>query len=66
MVDGKCFDLFGFSSNVLLTLLANNTDNPVHLTQTAHAGVRASDFVGRTQGKLRDHYRIGKVLGTGT
>ena len=27
--------------------------------------VRASDFVGRTQGKLRDFYRIGKVLGTG-
>jgi len=42
---------------------ANNT---VTITQTTHAGgVRASDFVGRTQGKLRDHYRIGKVLGTG-
>ena len=40
-------------------------DNPVHIQQNAHAGVRASDFVGRTQGKLRDFYRIGKVLGTG-
>ena len=27
--------------------------------------VRQSDFVGKTEGKLRDHYRIGKVLGTG-
>ena len=27
--------------------------------------VRASDYVGKAQGKLRDHYRIGKVLGTG-
>lgn len=25
----------------------------------------ASDFVGKTQGRLRDFYRIGKVLGTG-
>ena len=39
--------------------------NPVTIQQTAHSGVRASDFVGRTEGKLRDHYRIGKVLGTG-
>ena len=37
----------------------------MQIQQTAHQGVRASDFVGRTQGKLRDHYRIGKVLGTG-
>jgi len=42
-----------------------NPTQEVVITQTAHAGVRASDFVGRTQGKLRDHYRIGKVLGTG-
>jgi len=27
--------------------------------------VRSSDFVGKAQGKLRDHYRIGKILGTG-
>ena len=27
--------------------------------------VRPSDFVGKSQGKLRDHYRIGKILGTG-
>ena len=26
---------------------------------------RPQDFVGKTQGKLRDHYRIGKILGTG-
>lgn len=37
----------------------------VTLQSHAHAGVRASDFVGRAQGKLRDFYRIGKVLGTG-
>ena len=37
----------------------------MQIQNTAHSGVRASDFVGRTQGKLRDHYRIGKVLGTG-
>ena len=28
--------------------------------------MRASDFVGRTMGKLRDSYSIGKVLGTGS
>ena len=28
-------------------------------------GISASEFVGRTQGRLRDFYRIGKVLGTG-
>ena len=39
--------------------------NPVTLKQTAHSGIRAADFVGRTQGKLRDFYRIGKILGTG-
>lgn len=39
--------------------------NPVTITQTPHSGIRAADFVGRTQGKLRDYYRIGKVLGTG-
>ena len=27
--------------------------------------ITASDFVGKTQGRLRDFYRIGKVLGTG-
>ena len=26
---------------------------------------RSADFVGKTQGKLRDYYRIGKILGTG-
>ena len=40
-------------------------DNPVHITNVAHSGIRAADFVGRTTGKLRDNYRIGKVLGTG-
>ena len=45
--------------------MVEDTSNPVHLEQKHHAGVRASDFVGRTTGKLRDHYRIGKVLGTG-
>ena len=41
-------------------------DNTVHITNVAHAGgVRAADFVGRTTGKLRDNYRIGKVLGSG-
>ena len=29
------------------------------------ANARASDFVGKRQGKLRDYYRIGKILGTG-
>ena len=29
------------------------------------AAVHASDFVGKTNGRLRDYYRIGKVLGTG-
>jgi len=33
------------------------------MVETTHA--RASDFVGKTQGKLRDYYRIGKILGTG-
>ena len=28
-------------------------------------GIKSSNFVGKTQGKLRDHYRIGKILGTG-
>ena len=28
-------------------------------------GVKASDYVGKSQGKLRDFYRIGKVMGTG-
>ena len=37
----------------------------VTLVNNPHSGVRAADFVGRTQGKLRDFYRIGKVLGTG-
>ena len=37
----------------------------VAIVNNPHAGVRAADFVGRTQGKLRDFYRIGKVLGTG-
>ena len=37
----------------------------VALVNNPHQGVRAADFVGRTQGKLRDFYRIGKVLGTG-
>ena len=37
----------------------------VALVNNPHTGVRAADFVGRTQGKLRDFYRIGKVLGTG-
>jgi len=37
----------------------------VSIVNNPHAGVRAADFVGRTQGKLRDFYRIGKVLGTG-
>ena len=40
-------------------------DNPVHITNVAHSGIRAADFVGRTTGKLRDNYRIGRVLGTG-
>ena len=40
-------------------------DNPVTLTNNPHSGIRAADFVGRTTGKLRDYYRIGKVLGTG-
>ena len=35
------------------------------ITNVQHSGIRAADFVGRTQGKLRDYYRIGKVLGTG-
>lgn len=39
--------------------------NPVTITNVQHSGIRAADFVGRTQGKLRDYYRIGKVLGTG-
>jgi len=37
----------------------------VTITNVQHSGIRAADFVGRTQGKLRDYYRIGKVLGTG-
>ena len=41
------------------------TANPVQIQSSQHTGYRAADFVGRTQGKLRDHYRIGKVLGTG-
>ena len=45
--------------------MAEANPTTVQIQQTAHQGVRASDFVGRTQGKLRDHYRIGKVLGTG-
>ena len=28
--------------------------------------MRASDFVGKTKGKLKDFYRIGKVLGMGS
>ena len=32
---------------------------------SAGGGARVADFVGKTQGKLRDHYRIGKILGTG-
>ena len=39
--------------------------NPVTIQNNPHSGIRAADFVGRTQGKLRDYYRIGKVLGTG-
>ena len=31
----------------------------------ANTGARVADFVGKTQGKLRDYYRIGKILGTG-
>lgn len=27
--------------------------------------MRAADFVGKTQGRLRDFYRIGKVIGQG-
>ena len=27
--------------------------------------IAASAFVGKTSGKLKDYYRIGKVLGTG-
>ncbi len=27
--------------------------------------VSASDYVGKKVGKIRDHYRIGKVLGSG-
>ncbi len=27
--------------------------------------IKTNDFVGRTQGRLRDFYRIGKILGTG-
>lgn len=34
-----------------------------HVAQLTH--LTASDFVGRTQGRLRDFYRIGKVLGSG-
>ena len=39
--------------------------NTVTIQNQPHQGWRAADFVGRTQGKLRDFYRIGKVLGTG-
>jgi len=27
--------------------------------------ISASMFIGKSQGKLRDYYRIGKILGTG-
>ena len=35
----------------------------VNIQSSQHTGIRAADFVGRSQGKLRDFYRIGKVLG---
>ena len=36
-----------------------------HTGQRSARGVAASDFIRRSEGKLRDFYRIGKVLGTG-
>ena len=42
-----------------------NANAQVTIQNNPHQGIRAADFVGRTQGKLRDFYRIGKVLGTG-
>ena len=35
------------------------------MVEAENTKARASDFVGKTQGKLRDYYRIGKILGTG-
>jgi len=35
------------------------------MVENANTGARVADFVGKTQGKLRDYYRIGKILGTG-
>ncbi len=31
----------------------------------SHMGVKSSDFVTQNAGKLRDYYRIGKLLGSG-
>jgi hypothetical protein len=37
----------------------------VNSFSNSSAQVSASMFVGKTDGKLRDYYRIGKILGTG-
>jgi len=34
--------------------------------QIVLGAISASMFVGKSEGKLRDYYRIGKILGTGT
>ena len=35
------------------------------LCLTELGAISASMFVGKCEGKLRDYYRIGKILGTG-
>ena len=63
MVEGKLADFAPFWwTSLILTWSCLCT---VTVKNEAHAGVRAADFIGRVQGKLRDFYRIGKVLGTG-
>ena len=63
MVESKC-EGAPVTPNPLILPIANAAAQ-VTIQNNPHTGIRAADFVGRTQGKLRDFYRIGKVLGTG-
>ena len=62
MVQRKFLPVSLFNTMTSLTAANNHI---VTIKNHLHSGVRASDFVGRTTGKLRDFYRIGKILGTG-
>ena len=48
----------------IFNLVRSETLNPM-VESNPTGGIKSSNFVGKTQGKLRDHYRIGKILGTG-